>query len=291
MKLRLLALMPLLLVFTLAACGGGSPTATSQPAATSPATQVAEAPATVTIEPTATVAPTTPPATATPEPTATTPPTATTVTDPAGSATGTVPTDGEPNATATVVDGEATPDSGPIATREPQRPSGENSPLAIPAAQLTKLGLEFSVGDAPDPEDARKLERNGGRQLFSNQWLKSDRKGLVGVFDERLEFETQAGAEAFLKATLTDLEKDLKEDKNIQSYKKLTDLPQLGDSGSTYEVKAKQGTQSIVFYAAAFRTGTIVSRIATIGDQTATQKQAVDLFKAADVQIDKALDR
>ena len=162
------------------------------------------------------------------------------------------------------------------------------SPLAIPPAQLERLGLLEARDWRQDDRMGELLENHGGRRLFGNLWDGPDKDGpgttIFGVLDERYAFSTERSARAFLTNGVLDAGDGPPMDGDRRARTVTV-------AGRT--VLLKRGSldwgRANRLYVFAFRVGSIVARVGVVGDDGLTEKQATRLVRVAIMQTERGL--
>jgi hypothetical protein len=151
-----------------------------------------------------------------------------------------------------------------------------DSPLAIPAARLRALDIEHSAGDDLDADDAELVEREDGRLLFSNEWLRGNTDAPeLAVFEQRIAFRSPEGAAALLR---NDVETIRTSDE--ATYRPVRNAPQLGDESAAYVATVRRDGTAFPVYGIVFRSGNVSGRLIVAGAE-ATRELAVELARLA----------
>ena len=184
-----------------------------------------------------------------------------------------------------------------------------NSPLGLPRSYLEGYVLENEregLSDASSPS-YRLVKKHRGRQLLHNEWVHEaihqagvsggDRfrlpRGRYFVSEGHYEFRTVRTAEVFLSESMEVLAReDSWEDGPDRSPS--GSEPGLSDGALVYEGRfpslVKGSSENHRGYAVAFRTGTVVSRLVVLGDETLTREHALELARAAQGRVKRALE-
>lgn len=204
------------------------------------------------------------------------------------------PTDAAPSAT------QPAPTPAQEPTTEPTaRPvdltgirGGVDSPLAIPAATLRKLGLTPEAGDQPSGTLRRLLQSNKGKIVVNNDWSKDQIRGFVGVADQRYVFATNESAKAFYDGIVAETLKQLRENTGEQGLK-LRDLKgelEVGDERRVLSFDLPLGRQgSLTFYAVLFHTDRVVGAVLTASPNSVPKGRHYKIVRAADERVDAVL--
>lgn len=189
------------------------------------------------------------------------------------------------------VDRDALPDDlfAPVLapSRSPSDTTGGlavDSPLAIPAAQLRRLGLDPAPRWPLEQPMEVLLWKHGGRRLFGQVWDGSRRDSdapVPGVLDERFRFPTPAAARAFLD----DGALDTMDGESWPRWEEKTQTVRLARHEVRYKV-AEEGSGSMRrIYLFMFRSGSVVARIGVAGGEDLSRRQAFELVEAAGARM------
>lgn len=165
-----------------------------------------------------------------------------------------------------------------------------DSPLAIPAAQLRRLGLDPVPRWPLEQPMEVLLWKHGGRRLFGNVWDGSRRASdapVQGVLDERFRFPTPAAARAFMD----DGALDTMDGDSWPRWEKTTRTVRLDGREVRYKVAAEGSGSMRSIYLFMFRSGSVVARIGVAGGEGLSRARALGLVEAASEQVTSALAR
>lgn len=133
------------------------------------------------------------------------------------------------------------------------------------------------------------MKRTGpcGKPLFSNVCQKGSQLNLVpAVQDARYEFESPEGAEDYTSAIGTELEKQIKEQGQGLTVKRLQNAPELGDQTSAYLLQGPLDVPIRLYYFY-FRNGNTVGFVGVSGGDF-NQQKAFEIAQKAGDQVEQA---
>lgn len=180
---------------------------------------------------------------------------------------------------------ESTPAGDDIAGSRADR-GDPGSQLAIPAARLRALNLEHRAGDDLDADDAKLVEREGGRLLFSNEWLRGDAAAPeLAVFEQRIAFRSAQGAAALLRYDVGTIRSS-----DEATYRPIPGAPQIGDESAAYVRTVRHKGTAFPVYGIAFRSGRVAGRL-LVGGGEATRELAIELARLAAERTERGVER